>query len=229
MKKNKYKVSSIRYQTLSIISCVFILTSCVFLSSCGSDDDDTIVPKPHAYFRLNLPEKKYVKYDSIYPFTFEIPAYSKMDIRKSPDANTGWLNLNFACLNGTINITYKEVNGDIDDNLKETYNYVNKHQVKASGIEEKLVSKDSDKVYGLIYEIGGNAASPIQFFLTDSTKHFVRGALYFNVVPNTDSIAPVVSFVREDIYHLIETFKWKNEATLSGLSKTVNKKQSGSK
>jgi gliding motility-associated lipoprotein GldD len=212
------------------MSCIFILASCILFPSCGSDDDDTIVPKPHAYFRLSFPVKNYVKYDSIYPFTFDIPAYSKMEIRKSPDAKTGWLNLNFPSLNGTINITYKEVNGDIDENLKETYNYVNKHQVKASGIEEKLVSKDSDKVYGLIYEIGGNAASSIQFFLTDSTKNFVRGALYFNSVPNTDSIAPVVDFVRQDIYHLIETFKWKVSATASGsLPKAVNKKQSRSK
>ena len=228
MKTNsiKYQVSSIRYQVVGVMSCILILMSCVLFSSCGNDDDDVIIPKPHAYFRLTLPEKKYVKYDSIYPFTFEIPEYSKMEIRKSPDGKTGWLNLNFPSLNGTINFTYKKVNGDIEENLQETYNYVNKHQVKASGIEDKLVSKDSDKVYGLIYEIGGNAASSIQFFLTDSTKNFIRGALYFNVAPNTDSISPVVDFVRQDIYHLIATFKWKDQGTASSsLPKAVDKKQ----
>jgi gliding motility-associated lipoprotein GldD len=233
MKKNRFWILvpiAIGIRFLTNKNCflfVICLLSTVCFSSCGNDDDDTIVPKPHAYFRLKFPEKKYVTYsDSLYPFTFEIPEYSKMEIRKSPDANTGWLNLNFPALNGTINLTYKSVNGDLEENLKETYDYVNKHQVKASGIEEKMVAKDSDKVYGLIYEIGGNAASSIQFFLTDSTKNFIRGALYFNVVPNTDSIAPVVSYVREDIYHMIETFKWKNKsAALSSLPKTVNKKQ----
>ena len=218
-------------QALSIISCILILISCIFLPSCGSDDDDAIVPKPHAYFRLKYPEKKYVMYsDSLYPFTFEIPEYSKMEIRKGPDAKTGWLNLNFPSFNGTINFTYKYVDGDLEDNLKETYDYVNKHQVKASGIQEKVVSIDSVKVYGLIYEIGGNAASSIQFFLTDSTKNFIRGALYFNAVPNTDSIAPVVEYVRQDIYHLINTFKWKNKTGVSSsLPKAVNKKQGRSK
>ena len=114
--------------------------------------------------------------------------------------------------------------------LLRVYLHSYKHEVKASGIEEKLVAKDTDKVYGLIYEIGGNAASSIQFFLTDSTKNFIRGALYFNVAPNTDSISPVTDFVRQDIYHLIETFKWKNERNpLGSLSNTVDKKQSGSK
>ncbi|MGZ4035203.1 MAG: gliding motility lipoprotein GldD, partial [Bacteroidia bacterium] len=149
---------------------------------------------------------------------------------KSPDERTAWLNLNFPSLNGAINFTYKSVDGDLEANLKETYDYVNKHQIKASGIQEKLVSNDSGKVYGLIYEIGGNAASSIQFFLTDSTKNFIRGALYFNAVPNTDSISPVVDYVRKDIYHLIETFKWKNEESPSGsLSKRVDKKQGRSK
>jgi gliding motility-associated lipoprotein GldD len=76
----------------------------------------------------------------------------------------------------------------------------------------------------LIYEIGGNAASSIQFFLTDSTKHFIRGALYFNVAPNTDSISPVVDFVKKDIYHMIKTFEWKNDAASVRFAKAVNKK-----
>jgi gliding motility-associated lipoprotein GldD len=229
MKKNNFNRSYRKYQLKGVLSFVLILTSSAFLSSCGTDDD-TIVPKPHAYFRLNFPEKKYVKYDSIFPFTFDIPLYSNMEIRKSPDAKTSWLNLNFPTLNGTINMTYKSLDGDLDNNLQETYDYVNKHQVKASSIEDKLVSRDSVKVYGLIYEIGGNAASSIQFFLTDSTKNFIRGALYFNAVPNTDSISPVIDYIRKDIYRMINTFEWKKQTESSGsLPHAVNKKQGRSK
>ncbi len=207
------------------IYCLLPIAYCLLLTSCGSDDDDTIAPKPHAYFRLSFPEKKYVKYDSVCPFTFEMPAYSKMENDHYPGAQPCWLNLNFPTFNGTLHLSYKPVNGNIKGYLEDTYTLASKHQVKASGIEEQLISRPESKVYGLVYDIEGNAASSIQFFLTDSTKHFIRGALYFNVAPNTDSISPVVNFIRKDIYHLIETFEWKDAETVSGSgSKAVNKK-----
>jgi gliding motility-associated lipoprotein GldD len=202
-------------QVISLASCILCLASCVLclislsLASCG-EEEDTIAPKPRAYYRIAFPEKKYVAYDADCPYIFERPAYSEM----GKDLNTGaqpcWLNVEFPSLKGTLHLSYHEVKGNILTYMEDTYTLASKHQIKASGIEEKLVSKDSAKVYGLIYEIGGNAASSIQFFLTDSTKHFVRGALYFNAVPNTDSLAPVIDFVRKDIYHLIDTFEWKD-------------------
>ena len=221
-----FQVSGIKFQAVIIIGCILFLMSCLFLPSCGgNDDDETIAPKPRAYFRLSFPEKKYVSYSAACPFSFEIPTYTKMENDKSYRAEPCWLNLQFPSLNGTLHLTYHEVNGDINGYLEQTNELVSKHQIKASGIEEKLVSRDSSKVYGLIYEIGGNAASSIQFFLTDSTKHFIRGAMYFNVAPNTDSIAPVLDFVRKDIYHMIETFEWKKETQeLSTSPKTVHKK-----
>ncbi len=202
----KYKVQSIKYK---VASCLLIFASCISLTSCNSDDDDTISPKPRAYFRLAFPEKKYIKYDSVCPFTFEMPVYSKMENDKNQGAEPCWLNLNYPAFNGILHLSYKAVHGNIQGYLEDTYSLASKHQVKASGIEEQVISKDSSKVYGLVYNIGGNAASSIQFFLTDSTKNFIRGALYFNAAPNTDSISPVVEFVRKDIYHMIETFEWK--------------------
>jgi len=204
------KISGIKHRISYVLGCVLIFMSCILLSSCGGDDDEPIAPKPRAYFRLAFPEKKYTSYDSICPFTCEIPVYTKMENDKNYRAEPCWLNLEFPALNGTLHLTYHPLNGDINEYLDETNELASKHQIKASGIEEKLVSNDSLKVYGLIYEIGGNAASSIQFFLTDSTNHFLRGALYFNVAPNTDSIAPVIDFVRKDIYHMIETFEWKH-------------------
>ena len=190
-------------------SCFLILISCFFIVSCAGDDD-TIAPKPRAYFRLNFPEKKYVKYDSACPFTFERPVYSQMDKDQNPGAEPCWLNLNFPTFNGTLHLSYKAVNGNIQQYLEDTYLLASKHQIKASGIEEKLIVRDSSHIYGLIYEIEGNAASALQFYLTDSTKHFIRGALYFNEVPNIDSIAPVIEFLKKDVYHMINTFDWKD-------------------
>lgn len=227
MKKNKFRILDLGFRILRkdfhflFFICLLSTVLCLLPSCGGDDEDETIAPKPRAYFRLAFPEKKYITYDSVCPFTFDAPVYSKIEKDKNYRAEPCWLNMEFPSLNGTLHLTYHPLKGDINEYLEETNELASKHQIKASGIEEKLVSKDSSKVYGLIYEIGGNAASSIQFFLTDSTNHFIRGALYFNAAPNTDSIAPVVDFVRKDIYHMIETFEWKSvtKTTSSPLSK----------
>jgi gliding motility-associated lipoprotein GldD len=232
MKKNKFRILDFRFPPVRpagwilrkfFLFCLLSIASCL-LPSCGGDEDETIAPKPRAYFRLSFPEKEYIPYNATCPFSFDIPVYAKIIQDNSSRAEPCWLNLEFPTLNGKLHLTYHKVNGDIDAYLQQTYELTSKHQIKASGIEEKLVTRDSSKVYGLIYEIGGNAASSIQFFLTDSTKHFIRGALYFNAVPNTDSIAPVVEFVRKDIYHMIETFEWKTDDSSLNFTKAVNKK-----
>lgn len=213
-----------------VLTSLLFLSTCLIFSSCNNDDDDTIAPKPRAYFRLSFPEKKYIKYDSLCPFVFDMPVYSKIENDKNYRAEPCWLNLNFPSFNGTLHLSYKAVNGNIQQYLEDTYTLASKHQIKASGIEEQLISRDSSKVYGLIYDIQGNAASSIQFFLTDSAHHFIRGAMYFNAVPNTDSIAPVVEFIKKDIYQMISSFEWKNNTTTSGgLPKAVHKKQHSGK
>ena len=218
MKRMKFKV-----QSLKLVAGLGLLVACCFLLHSCSEDDAT-APKPRAYFRLTFPEKKYVKYDSDCPFTFDIPEYSKMEVDKNYNAEPCWLNLNFPTFNGTLHLSYKVVNDNINGFLQDTYTLASKHQIKASGIEEQPISKPKSKVYGLVYDIEGNAASSIQFFLTDSTKHFIRGALYFNAVPNTDSITPVVNYIRKDIFRMIETFEWKEDETSNSFAKAMHKK-----
>lgn len=203
-----------------LILFVTVISSLLF--SCGGSDD-TLVPKPRAYYRIAFPEKKYVMYDSSCPFKFEIPVYATIEDDKNYRAEPCWLNLNFPRFNATLHLSYKVVNNNIDQYMEDTYTLASKHQIKASGIEEQLVVKDSDEVYGLIYEIKGNAASAYQFYLTDSIHHFVRGALYFNVAPNIDSIAPVLDFVEKDLQQLISSFKWKN-TPLKTSSKPISAK-----
>jgi gliding motility-associated lipoprotein GldD len=215
--KMKIRISDFRFQISNVkqdLSCLICLLLIVnFFSSCGNEDDEnTIAPKPRAYYRLSFPEKKYVLYDSACPFKFQIPSYSSMGKDAHSGAEPCWLNLNINPLNATIHLSYKQVSNNLNDYLEDTYTLASKHQIKASGIEETVIKMDSKKVYGLVYEIGGNAASSIQFFLTDSTRHFLRGALYFNAVPNTDSIKPALEFVREDIYNMIKTFEWKESS-----------------
>jgi len=198
-----------------------VLISSAFLTSCDNDDDETISPKPRGFFRITFPEKAYSRYDSTCPFSFDIPTYSFIENDKHKNAEPCWINLEFPTFNATLHLSYKKIENNLQTFIENTYTLAAKHQIKASSIQEELVENDTTKVYGLIYEIGGNAASRIQFFLTDSTNHFIRGSLYFNAVPNNDSLKPALDFVRKDIYRLIKSFEWKN--TSAEKSSTTNK------
>ena len=125
-------------------------------------------------------------------------------------ADPCWLNINFPKYNAQIHLSYKVVTNNIDSLFSQSRDFVVKHQVKSTGIDETVIIRDSAKVYGLVYDISGNSASNVQFYLTDSTHHFMRGALYFNSVPNIDSLKIVVDYLRLDILQMIKTFKWKN-------------------
>jgi gliding motility-associated lipoprotein GldD len=118
--------------------------------------------------------------------------------------------LNFPDFNGTINLTYKEITKENNLNklIEDAHKMSFKHSKKANYIDEVLIS-NKNGVGGLLYNVGGDAASNIQFFLTDTNHHYIRGALYFNNEPNTDSMAPVIDFVKKDLDHFLETFKWK--------------------
>ncbi|MDP3556497.1 MAG: gliding motility lipoprotein GldD [Bacteroidota bacterium] len=189
-----------------ILSLAFVIV----LASCD-DDDEIFSPKPRGYFRINFPEKQYRMYDSICPYKFEIPVYSNIKQDKHMGADPCWLNLEFPKYKATLHLSYKVVANNIGTYLEDSHQFANKHQVKATGLDEIAVLRDSAKVYGLVFDIGGNTASAIQFYLTDSTHHFLRGALYFNSVPNIDSLRIVVDFIKKDILHLINTTSWKTE------------------
>jgi gliding motility-associated lipoprotein GldD len=190
----------------------FILACCVFcfvLTSCDQEDE-VYAPRPRGYFRIDFPEKKYRTYDSICPYSFEIPTYSRITQDKHSGAEPCWLNLEFPKLNATVHLSYKVIDHNLDKYLENSHYFANKHQVMATGLDEIQVIRDSAKVYGLLFEISGNTASALQFYLTDSTKHFLRGALYFNSVPNSDSLKVVVDFLKKDVLQLINTTRWKN-------------------
>ena len=198
-----------------IIKFLVIIISLVTFVSCSNDDDDDVfTPKPKGYYRIDFPEKKYVLYDSTCPYSFEIPNYSFIDNDKHLGADPCWLNINFPKFNAQIHLSYKIVTNNLDTILDQSRDFAIKHQIKATGLDETVIIRDGAHVYGLVYDISGNTASNIQFYLTDSTHHFMRGALYFNAVPNIDSQKVVVDFIRKDIEHLITTFKWKNSSNL---------------
>lgn len=178
----------------------------LFLSISLLACDEQYVPKPKGYFRINFPERDYIQLKKDYPYKFEFSDHSLV-YEYQPDSF--WVNIYYPYYKATIYITYKDVHENIGALMEQSRKYAYKHSVKADAIGETVWQNDENRVYGLLYDIKGNAASPINFYLTDSTKHFISGALYFTTKPNKDSLAPVVSYIREDIIHLIETLEWR--------------------
>jgi gliding motility-associated lipoprotein GldD len=170
---------------------------------------DTPTPKPIGYFRIDLPENNYQYKTFGCPFSFESSKYSQLaffDKTKSPC----WFNIEYPRLNATVHITYKPIENNLREYLEEARALTYEHQSVASKIDPQIINEPEKNVYGLAYELGGNVASPYQFYLTDSTDHFLRGSLYFSSKPNADSLKPAMDFIKRDLEHFAETFQWKN-------------------
>lgn len=193
-------VRILKYRYLILLLLIFLGFSCM----------ERAVPKPRGYFRIDLPKKKYRLFDSLCPFVFEYPVYGHISYDIGKNSQPCWFNLEFPRYRAIIHFSYIPVKKNLSTILKDTYDYAYSHSVKADAITEQPWQNHKNKVYGLLYNIKGNAASSVQFFLTDSTKNFLRGALYFSAEPNADSLAPVIQFFREDIVHIVETFSWKD-------------------
>jgi len=175
--------------------------------SCSQD----YIPKPHGYFRIEFKDKTYHKLDSVgLPYNFDIPSYSKAVPDNDRLAEPYWINLKIPAHKAEINLSYKTVKNNLDKLTEDSRTLAYKHTIKADAINEQLYVNPIKKVYGTIYTIEGNTASPLQFYLTDSTRNFIRGALYIREVPNIDSIRPVIDFLTPDIIRIIETTEWKN-------------------
>lgn len=196
-----------KLQMNRIIPISLVIGFTIMLFSCGNND---YTPKPRGYFRIDMPEHEYEKFDSTFPYTFEYPVYTIIRTQGPNLRKKYWFNLVYPDYNGTVYFSYKPVNNDLGRLINDSHEFVDKHIPKASAIDEHIITNREKDVFGIIWEINGaGAASPYQFFLTDSANHFLRGALYFRNVPNNDSLAPVIDFVQNDMNHLIRTFRWK--------------------
>lgn len=185
------------------ISIVLII---LFFWSCNNKD---YYPKPTAYFRIDLPEKQYQIISDNFSYSFEYPVYGEIQNYQGTGNKEEWINIVFPKYKAKVYISYEQSQENINLLFEDARSLVYKHAIKADAISEKTFLNEEKEVYGILYDIKGDAASSVQFFLTDSTSRFFRGALYFNAEPNKDSLKPVIEFFREDILHLIETFHWK--------------------
>lgn len=202
------------------------------LAACNSN----YIPKPRGYFKVDLPKHEYVTFEEPgYPYRFEYPVYAKVVkdssyFGEAPE-NPWWINIDFPGFNGRIYVSYNIIGGRATYKVKKSaagtyadsialnsfanlidgsYKLTYKHGSKASSIEDSLLSTTKG-IHGIYFRVGGNAATANQFFLTDSVRHFIRGALYFDTTPNEDSLRPVNDFLMQDMLHLIETFEWRGK------------------
>ncbi|MBA4277068.1 gliding motility lipoprotein GldD [Flavobacterium sp.] len=165
---------------------------------------DEVLPKPSGYLRLDYPEAKYVNFENQCPFTFEMNSEAVIKGEK----NCGFT-ISYPKMKATIYLTYKPVNKDINLLLRDAQKLTFEHVIKADDILEQPYLNPSKKVYGMFYQVDGNAATNSQFYVTDSIKHFVTGSVYFYAKPNFDSVMPAASYIKNDMQRLMETLKWK--------------------
>lgn len=184
------------------IWAVFVLGAAL-LQACTEDH----VPKPHGYFRIDLPEQSYTPWQEPGVLTAERPTYSTVrETRRSEGSR--WYDLSFPGQRGIVHLTWSPVNDQLDQMIEDAHTFKDKHGSVAARIRSSRVLRDSSRVFGTLFEVDGDAASPMVFYLTDSTDNFLYGALYFNSRPNGDSLAPVTERIRADIKHLAETLVW---------------------
>jgi gliding motility-associated lipoprotein GldD len=191
----------------------FILTAMITLAftACNS----RFTPKTIGYPAIQLPKKVYLSNAvNDLPYTFDIPEYAVVDKKVAymgvAQQKSGWMNLQFPTLNATVYISYNSIQKDkLDVLVRDAYNFANNHSNKASFIDDSAF-ENPQGLRGVFFHLGGDVASPYQFFITDSSRHFLRGALYFDTTPNADSLAPVIDFLYQDLKQLVNTFHWKS-------------------
>ncbi|PKQ65675.1 gliding motility lipoprotein GldD [Labilibaculum filiforme] len=189
------------YRKLSILLFLLIAFTAI---SCKKK----YTPKPKAYYRIDFPAKEYQNWNSDFPYSFDLLSMAKIEKDASKGAEKYWLNIQYPDYRATIHLSYKTVDNNLEEYLEDSRKMAYKHSIVADAIAEQVYFNDTNKVYGMIYRIKGNAASSVQFIATDSTSHFLRGALYFREHPNQDSLAPVIQFIDKDIVRLMESLKW---------------------
>lgn len=196
------------HKYLAILIIVVLL-----LQSC---EEVIYTPKPRAFPRVAYPEKIYQPFDEDYcKFTFQYPQYALIEqdtlfFDKKP-IDPCWFDIVIPAFDARIHCSYFPIDkiNTFDKLNGDAFDLANKHNLKANYIDDLTIKKPNG-VSGIAFNLEGAVASPFQFYLTDSTSHFLRGALYFNTQSRPDSLAPVKNFVKTDIMHLINTFEWRD-------------------
>lgn len=168
------------------------------------------MPKPYGYVRLTMPDTCYA--DAVpkgYPYRFDVSCHA--EVRPVSDEQGGqyWIDLYYPALNATVHCSYQPVRGNLRELTDDAIRFVYRHSSHASSIPEQGFVHAEARVYGVLFDLEGNTASSMQFFVTDSVRHFFRAAAYCDCVPNADSLAPVYDYLHKDVVRMVESFEWR--------------------
>ncbi len=186
---------------------IIILFCLIFLSACTQENQTT--PRPRGFQRIEYPKKEYSRfYLRDCNYSFALPTYGSVMADPYPAAEECWYNIYYKPFGATLHLSYRTIKNrtDLFTLLNDSREMVFKHVMRADQIIENYINKPA--YHGIYYELDGSTATNAQFYVTDSTQHFLRGSLYFNTKTNQDSIAPVLAFLKADMLHLIETLEW---------------------
>lgn len=187
--------------SLAIILLLSVLTGC----------EKTYLPKPEGYNRIDLPTHSYQSLKEQHPYWFEYSQHAKIYKDSSYIAEPHWIDIYYPEFKANVQLTYKPIKGDttvFKELTEDAYRLTSKHQIKAYSIEDQVVKTPSGKT-AIVSELSGEVPSQFQFFVSDTTNHFFRGALYFRTATKNDSLAPVIEYLKEDIVHMINTLAWR--------------------
>jgi len=171
----------------------------------------TYVPKPKGYNRIELPDHNYQTIDDSYPYQFEYSKHAQIKPDTSWMSEPYWIHLVYQDLGADVQLTYKALNQDkqkLRELLEDSYKLTGKHQIKAYAIDESILMTPNGHTV-VIAQLSGEVPSQFQFFSTDSSRHFLRGALYFPTATKNDSLQPIIDFIKVDIIHMLNTLEWK--------------------
>jgi len=212
MRNSRWPTVERRWQNMRLLWTMdrrlWTLILCTILLSCSHDYQ----PKPKGYNRLILPKEEYQSLPDTLPYHFEYSTHAKLLKDTSWISERHWVEIYYPELKANIHITYKKVLGKeaiLKELLNDAYNLTSKQQIKANAIDEVIIKTPSGKT-AVIAEIAGEVPSQFQFTVTDSSKNFLRGALYFNTKVHNDSLAPAIEFMKKETMHLINTLQWKS-------------------
>lgn len=194
--------TKLKYFSIGMLALLLTLSSC----------DQSYLPKPLGYNRLDLPEPAYRPLPDTLPYFFEYSTHARLLDDTSWVSERYWVEIYYPSLNSTVHITYKNLNNDerlLREYIDDAYTLTAKHQIKAYAIDEVIQQTPSGKT-AVIAEIEGEVPSQFQFTVTDSSRNFLRGALYFNTRVNNDSLAPAIDYMKQEMMHIINTLEWKS-------------------
>lgn len=189
----------------------FILLTGLLLAACGDKSSDNYVPKPKGFPRFDLPTPRYTLLAPTHPYQFEYNAIARILPDSFAHSEPDWIFINYPMFKASVQLTYKPVRNDMNRlraMLDDSYKLAARHKIKAAVFEERRVQLKSGLEASVI-DLGGEVPSQVQFITTDSTTHFLRGALYFNTATENDSLQPAIQYIRNDIMHMLNTLKWR--------------------